>query len=141
MTLKCLVGVSQPDESNRKMNLAVASKIIDGVKNDERRSILATHYTPLSTRETAGTSLGKTWTRDALVKTAVRHTIMYHHSQPKQGMKAIGLSLEVENASEKDHEGFMRGVIAKIGPKFFFVATLRVSLSQIAHNFGMLWAL
>ena len=40
---------SQPDESNRKMNLAVASKLIDGVKNDELRTMLATHYTPLST--------------------------------------------------------------------------------------------
>ena len=39
----------QPDESNRRMNLAVASKFIDGVKNDELRTMLATHYTPLST--------------------------------------------------------------------------------------------
>ena len=31
------------------MNLAVASKFIDGVKNDELRTMLATHYTPLST--------------------------------------------------------------------------------------------
>ena len=31
------------------MNLAVASKFIDGVKNDERRAILATHNSPLST--------------------------------------------------------------------------------------------
>ena len=40
---------SQPDESNRRMNLAVASKIIDDVKNDELRTMIATHYTPLST--------------------------------------------------------------------------------------------
>ena len=39
----------QPDESKRGMNLAVASKFIDGVKNDELRTMLATHYTPLST--------------------------------------------------------------------------------------------
>ena len=39
---------SQPDESNRRMNLAVASKFIDGVKNDELRTMLATHYTLLS---------------------------------------------------------------------------------------------
>ena len=39
----------QPDESNHMMNLAVTSKIIDGVKNDELRTRLATHYTPLST--------------------------------------------------------------------------------------------
>ena len=36
----------------------------------------------------------------------------------KQGMKAIGL--EDENASEVDHEDFMRGVIAKFGPRCFF---------------------
>ena len=40
---------SQPDESNRRMNLAVASKLIDDVKNDELRTMLATHYKPLST--------------------------------------------------------------------------------------------
>ena len=40
---------SQPDEPNRRMNLAVASKFIDGVKNEELRTMLATHYTPLST--------------------------------------------------------------------------------------------
>ena len=40
---------SQPDESNKSMNLAVASKFINGVKNDELRTMLATHYTPFST--------------------------------------------------------------------------------------------
>ena len=35
-------------------------------------------------------------------------------------MKAIGLSLEDEDASEVDHEDFMRGVIAKFGPRCFF---------------------
>ena len=38
----------------------------------------------------------------------------------KQGMKAIGISLEDEDASEVDHENFMRGVIAKFGPRCFF---------------------
>ncbi|XP_063727166.1 uncharacterized protein LOC134854737 [Symsagittifera roscoffensis] len=47
--LKMPIGRSQPDESNRRMNLAVASKFIDGMKNDELRTMLATHYTPLST--------------------------------------------------------------------------------------------
>ena len=47
--LEMLRRRSQPDESNRRMNLAVASKFIDGVKNDEIRTMLATHYTPLST--------------------------------------------------------------------------------------------
>ena len=47
--LEMLRRCSQPDETNRRMNLAVNSKIIDGVKNDELRTMIATHYTPLST--------------------------------------------------------------------------------------------
>ena len=47
--LEMLRRRSQPDESNRRMILAVASKFIDGVKNDELRTMLATHYLPLST--------------------------------------------------------------------------------------------
>ena len=47
--LEMLRRPSQPDESNRRMNLAVASKFIAGVKNYELRRMLATHYTPLST--------------------------------------------------------------------------------------------
>ena len=38
----------------------------------------------------------------------------------KQVMKAIGFSLEEEDASEVDHEDFMRGVIAKFDPRCFF---------------------
>ena len=37
----------------------------------------------------------------------------------KQGMKAIGFSLEDKDASEVVHEDFMRGVIDKFGPSFF----------------------
>ena len=47
--LEMLRRRSQPDESNRRMNMAVASKFIDGVENDELRTMLATHYTLLST--------------------------------------------------------------------------------------------
>ena len=43
--LETLRRRSQPDKSNRRMNLAVASKFKDGVKNDELRTMLATHYT------------------------------------------------------------------------------------------------
>ena len=38
----------------------------------------------------------------------------------KQGMKAIGFSLEDEDASEVDHEDFMRRVIAKFGARCLF---------------------
>ena len=37
--LEMLKKSSQPDESNSKMNLAVPSKFIDGVKNDDPRKI------------------------------------------------------------------------------------------------------
>ena len=49
--LEMLRGRSQPDESNSRMNLAEASKFIDGVKNDKLRTTLATHSTPLSNNE------------------------------------------------------------------------------------------
>ena len=48
--LEMLRRRSQPDESNRRMNLAVASKFIDGVKNDELRTMLQRithHYQPM----------------------------------------------------------------------------------------------
>ena len=47
--LEMLRRRSEPDESNRRMSSAVASKFINGVNNDELRTMLATHYTPLST--------------------------------------------------------------------------------------------
>ena len=43
--LEMLRRRSQPDESNRRMNPAVASKFIDGVKNDEFRT--THHYQPM----------------------------------------------------------------------------------------------
>ena len=43
----------QPDESSSRLNLAVASKFLDGVKNDELRTMLATHFTPFSTNAPA----------------------------------------------------------------------------------------
>ena len=152
---------SQPDESNRRMNLAVASKFIDGVKNDELRTMLATHYTPLSTNAPTPEELrlkskeylllkppsrsgyyknnygnfnngpanqGNNWykPRDDMDKrrSCANCSSTDHHVSAcpayKQGMKAIGFSLEDEDASELDHEDFMRGVIAKFGPRCFF---------------------
>ena len=47
--LEMLRRRSQPDDLNRRMNLAVASNFFDGVKNDELRTMLAMYYTTLST--------------------------------------------------------------------------------------------
>ena len=159
--LEMLRRRSQPDESNRRMNLAVASKFIDGVKNDELRTMLATHYTPLSTNAPTPEELrlkskeylllkppsrsgyyknnygnfnngpanqGNNWykPRDDMDKrrSCANCSSTDHHVSAcpayKQGMKAIGFSLEDEAASELDHEDFMRGVIAKFGPRCFF---------------------
>ena len=159
--LEMLRRRSQPDESNRRMNLAVASKFIDGVKNDELRTMLATHYTPLSTNAPTPEELrlkskeylllkptsrsgyyknnygnfnngpanqGNNWykPRDDMDKrrSCANCSSTDHHvsacSAYKQGMKSIGFSLEDEDASELDHEGSMRGVIAKFGPRCFF---------------------
>ena len=151
---------SQPDESNRRMNLAVASKFIDGVKNDELRTMLAMHYTPLSTNAPTPEELrlkskeylllklpsrsgyyknnygnfnsgpanqGNNWykPRDDMDKrrSCANCSSTDHHVSAcptyKQGMKAIDFSLEDQDASELDHEVFMRGVIAKFGPRYF----------------------
>ena len=159
--LEMLRRRSQPDESNRRMNLAVASKFIDGVKNDELRTMLATHYTPLSTNAPTPEELrlkskeylllkppsrsgyyknnygnfnngpanqGNNWykPRDDMDKrrSCANCSSTDHHVSAcpayKQGMKAIGFSLEDEDASELEHEDFMRGVIAKFSPRCFF---------------------
>ena len=177
--LEMLRRRSQPDESNRRMNLAVASKFIDGVKNDELRTMLATHYTPLSTNAPTPEELrlkskeyllfkppsrsgyyknnygnfnngpanqGNNWykPRDDMDKRrscAICSSTDHHVSACpayKQGMKAIGFSLEDEDASELDHEDFMRGVIAKFGPRCFF-CNLEGHFKSDFRNSGMQW--
>ena len=159
--LEMLRRRSQPVESNRRINMAVASKFIDGVKNDDFRTMLATHYTPLSTNAPTPEELrlkskeylllkppsrsgyyknnngnfnnepanqGNNWykPRDDMEKrrSFANCSSTDHHVSAcptyKQGMKAIGFSLEDEDASELDHEDFMRGLIAKFGPRCFF---------------------
>ena len=159
--LEMLRRRSQPDESNSRMNIAVASKCIDGIKNDELRTMLATHYPPLSTNAPTPEELrlklkeysllkpplrsgyfknnygnfnngpanqGKNWykLRDHVDKrrSCKKCSSTDHHVSAcptyKQGMKAIGFSLEDEDASETNHEDFMRGVIAKFGSRYFF---------------------
>ena len=159
--LEMLRRRSKPDESNWRLNLPVASKFIDGVKNDELRTRLATHYTPLSTNAPTPEELrlkskecfllkppsrsgyyknnygnfnngpanqGNNWykPRDDMDKrrSCANCSSTDHHVSAcptyKQGMKAIGFSHEDQDASEVDHEDFMRRVNAKFGPRCFF---------------------
>ena len=137
------------------------SKFIDGVKIDELRTMLATHYTPLSINASTPEELrlkskeylllkppsrsgyfknnygnfnnepanqGNNWykPRDDMDKgrSFANCSSTDHHVSAcptyKQGMKAIGFSLEDEDASEVDHEVFIKRVIAKFGPRCFF---------------------
>ena len=144
---------SQPDESNSRLHLALDSKIIDVVKNDELRTSLATHNTPLSTNAPTLEELGLKSKEYFLPNPSLRFGYYKNNNgnnnngyKPrddmdkrrscancsltnhlvsacptyKQGMKAIVFSLEDEDASEVDQEDFMRGLIAKFGPKCFF---------------------
>ena len=43
--LECLRRRSDPEESTIRRNFSIAPKFIDGVKNDDLRTMLATYYT------------------------------------------------------------------------------------------------
>ena len=66
------------------------------------------------TKETTGTNRGMIWTRDTPVP------------------------IEDEDESEVDHEDFMRGIIAKFGPRCF-VCNLEGHFKSDCHTYGMLW--
>ena len=159
--------------------MAVASKFKIGVKNDEFRARLATHYTPLSTILPTLEELRLKSKEYLLLKPPIRSgyyknnygnfnsraanqdsnwykprddmdkrrpcansSSTEHHVSAcptyKQGLKAIGFSLEDEYASEFDHEDFMREIILRFVPMCSF-ATWRVISHRIVHNFGFLW--
>ena len=158
--LEMLRRCIQPDESNSSMNVASASKLIDGVKNDELRTMLATHYTLLSSNAPTPEELRLKSKEYLLLKPPLRTgynknrygnfnnglanqcnnwykprddmdkrrscancSSTDHHVSAcpiyKQGMKAIFFSLKDEETSEVEHEDFMRGVMAKFGPRCF----------------------
>ena len=72
------------------------------------------------TKVTTGTNQETIWIRDAFVQVAST-VIMCQHAQPtNRAMEAKDFSLEDEDASEVDHEDFMRGSVAKFGPRCFF---------------------
>ena len=68
-----------------------------------------------------GTNLAMTWTRGGRARIGGS---MDHHdsacSAYKQNMKAIGHFLEDADATDEDHEEYVRGLIMKYGPRCFF---------------------
>ena len=151
--LEMLRRRSQPDDLNSRMNLAVASKFIDGIKNDMLdTTINQCAYARRVETQIKGVSLTKTsrrsgyymnnygniyngpadqgnhWykprddidKRQSCAKCSSTNHLVSACPTYKQGIKSTGFSLEVEDASEVDHEGFMRGVTAKFGLRCFF---------------------
>ena len=157
--LELLRRRSNPDERRPERNLAIASKFMDGVKSDELKTTLATHFTlsldqvptPDDLRMNSceyllikpraqnrysnygnysGTKTGanSSWyrPRDDMDKrrSCAKCGSMDHHvstcSAYKQNMKAIGYFLDDVDATDEDHEEYVRGLIMKYGPICFF---------------------
>ena len=150
---------SNPDERISERNLAIASKFMDGVKSEELKTMLATHFTlsleqvptpddlRMKSREYllikpraqnrysnygnySGTNTGanSSWykPRDDMDKrrSFANCGSMDHHvsacSAYKQNMKAKGYFLDDVDATDEDHEEYVRGLIMKYGPRCFF---------------------
>ena len=157
--LELLRRRSNPDERISERNLAIASKFMDGVKSEELKTMLATHFTlsfeqvltpddlRMKSREyllikpraqnrysnygnSSGTNNGanNSWykPRDDMDKrrSCANCGSMEHHvsacSAFKQNMNAIGLFLDDVDATDEDHEEYLRGLILKYGPRCFF---------------------
>ena len=157
--LELLRRRSNPDEKITERNLAIASKFMDGVRSEELKTMLATHFTlsldqvptpddlRMKSREYllikpraqnryinygnySGTNTGanSSWykPRDDMDKrrSCANCGSMDHHvsacSAYKQNMKAIGYFLEDADATDEDHEEYVRGLIMKYGPRCFF---------------------
>ena len=146
--LELLRRRSNPDERISERNLAIASKFMDGVRSEELKTMLATHFTlsldqvptsddlRMKSREYllikpraqnrysnygnySGTNTGanSSWykPRDDMDKrrSCANCGSMDHHvsacSAYKQNMKAIGYFLEDADATDEDHEEYVRG--------------------------------
>ena len=157
--LELLRRRSNPDERISERNMAIASKFMDGVKSEELKTMLATHFTLsldqvptpddlrmksrkyllikpraqnrynnygnyIGTNTVANSSWYKP--RDDMDKrrSCANCGSMDHHvsacSAYKQNMKAIGYFLDDVDATEEDHEEYVRGLIMKYGPRCFF---------------------
>ena len=157
--LELLRRRSNPDERISERNLAIASKFMDGVKSEELKRMLATHFTrsldqvptPDDLRmksheyllikpraqnrysnygNYSGTNTGanSSWykPRDDMDKrrSCANCGSMDHHvsacSAYKQNLKAIGYFLDDVDATDEDHEEYVRGLIMKYSPRCFF---------------------
>ena len=148
--LELLRRRSNHDDRISERNLAIASEFMDGVKSDELKTMVATHFSlsaDLCRREyllikpraqsryniygkysgmNTGTSCVWYKPRDDMDKRrscAFCGSLDDHlsaRSTYKQNMKAIGYFLDDVDAIDEDHEEDVRGLIKKYGPSRFF---------------------
>ena len=144
--LELLRRRSNPDERISEWNLAIASKFMDGVKSEELKTMLATHFTLSLDELPTPDDLHMKSREYLLIKPRAQNRYsnygnysgtnmdnrrscancgsMDHHisacSAYKQNMKAIGHFLDDVDATDEDHEEYVRGLIMKHGPRCFF---------------------
>ena len=154
--LELLRRRSNPDERISERNLTIASKFMDGVKSEELKTMLATHFTlslyqvptpddlRMKSREYllikpraqnrysnygnysgTNTDANSSWykPRDDMDKrrSCANCGSMDHHVSACSAYKqVIGHFLDDVDATDEDHEEYVRGLIMKYGPRCFF---------------------
>ena len=157
--LELLRRRSNPEERISEQNLAIASKFMDGVKNDELKTMLATHFTLSLDQVPTGNDLRMKSREYLLIKPRAQNRYsnygnysgintgansswyrprddmdkrrscancgsMDHHASAcsayKKNMKALGYFLDDVDATDENHEEYVRGLIMMYGPRCFF---------------------
>ena len=172
-------ALREKEATRRWDDRQISSQFGEGVKNDELRTMLATHYKPLSTNaptpeelrlkskeylllkppsrsgyyknkygnfNTGPANQENNWykPRDDMDKrrSCANCSSTDHHVSAcptyKQGMKAIGCSLEGQRCVRSQSWRFHERSNCKIRPEVFFFATWKVILNRIVRNSGML---
>ena len=130
------------------MNLAVASNFLDGVKNNELMTMLATNHTPLSANEPTPEKLRLKSKENLLLKAPMRSGYYkkkyrnFNNGPANQVNKWFNSTDDMDKTrscaycSSTDHHvsacpTYKQGMVS--------FATSRVILNQIDNNSGMLW--
>ena len=146
--LELLRRRSKPDERVFERNLPIGSKFMDGVKSEELKTMLAIHFTRSLDQVPTPDDLRMKSREYLLIKPRAQNDMderrscancgsMDHHvsacSAYKQNMKAIGHYLDDVDATDEDHEEYVRGLIMKYGPRCFFCSLEGQFKSDCTH--------
>ena len=109
------------------MNLAVASNFLDGVKNNELMTMLATNHTPLSANEPTPEKLRLKSKENLLLKSPMRSGYYKKKYRNFNNGPANQVNKWFNSTDDMDKT------------RMVSFATSRVILNQIDNNSGMLW--